>query len=526
MTGELWVAVAALAVAALIGIVMGRRLVRFTLEVFGLRVGAERDRSEGGVEVVRSRAGRHIIADNHGDGGVRIHGSSAEGDIRASAAKSKDGPASQPQKEPRGTETADNTTERKDAWDPFASVQRSRAGRDIVVNLYANVPPPLRRHLRERDFLPLIDDRTRGFVGRRFVVDELLRHLEDNAFPSGYVVVEGEPGIGKTALAAHLVAEHGWLHHFNIAAANIRSPSAFIGNLSAQLISRFDLGIDQLPEHAVHDSGFLSGLLNDATAAAERPVVVVVDALDEAEPASVQSGANRLLLPTVLPRGVYFLVTTRPQHDDQLYAEQIRSVVIADDDPRNLSDLRVFAEAHTQANEQALAPLLADWNLTRHGLVDRLVDSSEGNFQYLRLVLADLVAGNAPRHAGDLPRGLVRYYRRHLTMMRSESIEEYRRLQRPVLCYLVSAQQPVPVDRIAGWAGVARQEVVDALRRWLPFLNRTTGSDGETLYSIYHRSFAEFLAEEEDLVPFHDRIAEMALLKRSSPPNNGTGTCS
>lgn len=84
MTGELWIVVGALALVALVLALMGRRLARFTIEILGLKVGAEREpRARGGVRVTRSRAGRHIVADSRGAGGVTVDRSTADGDIRA-----------------------------------------------------------------------------------------------------------------------------------------------------------------------------------------------------------------------------------------------------------------------------------------------------------------------------------------------------------------------------------------------------------------------------------------------------------
>ena len=52
-------------------------------------------------------------------------------------------------------------------------------------------------------FTTLIEEKTRGFVGRRFVFDAL-NQFRAKA-PSGYFIIKGEAGIGKSALMPHLV---------------------------------------------------------------------------------------------------------------------------------------------------------------------------------------------------------------------------------------------------------------------------------------------------------------------------------
>ena len=60
-------------------------------------------------------------------------------------------------------------------------------------------------------------------------------------FPSGYIVIHGEPGIGKTAIVGQLVKDRALVHHFNVAPLGIRSPQAFLSNVCAQLIVRYGL---------------------------------------------------------------------------------------------------------------------------------------------------------------------------------------------------------------------------------------------------------------------------------------------
>src|SRR6185295_12669186 len=122
-------------------------------------------------------------------------------------------------------------------------------------------PPPLRDRIRIQEFRNLITERVRSFVGREFVRRAVNDLLSSPTFPSGYVLIRGEPGIGKTALMCALANEGGYLHHFNIAPQNIRSSRAFLENISAQLVVRYGLDHPTLPPSAGEDSAFLSQLL-------------------------------------------------------------------------------------------------------------------------------------------------------------------------------------------------------------------------------------------------------------------------
>jgi hypothetical protein len=97
---------------------------------------------------------------------------------------------------------------------------------------------------------------------------------------------------------AHLISTRRYVHHLNIAPMGIRSPQAFLANVCAQLIVRYGLDHAFLPDAATRDGGFLTRLLTEAGAVpANQPLVVVVDALDEAEThvRSINTGASRNL---------------------------------------------------------------------------------------------------------------------------------------------------------------------------------------------------------------------------------------
>ena len=138
----------------------------------------------------------------------------------------------------------------------------------VELNVYPHflaAPERLRR-----SFDVLIADKIRGFVGRQFVFDALNEFLHTHE--SGYFIIRGVPGIGKSALMAKLVNDRGYIHHFNIASQNIRSTRTFLENVSAQLIARYGLQHKELPPGGADDGGFLMQCLGEAAAKVEESV--------------------------------------------------------------------------------------------------------------------------------------------------------------------------------------------------------------------------------------------------------------
>ena len=184
-----------------------------------------------------------------------------------------------------------------------------------------------------------------AFTGRAWLTDEVDQFLARNAM--GYLFIEADAGMGKTAFAARLVKSRSYLSHFSRYGTSVRQA---LQNLSAQLIRDCDLG-DQapggkLPTWAQTPSGF-DGLLRKA---AERrgnahPLVLVVDGLNEAE---TLAGGLPFGLPLLLPSGVYVVATYRTGSPPRRPEPPARTVRIAAADPRNRRDIREFLTATTR----------------------------------------------------------------------------------------------------------------------------------------------------------------------------------
>ena len=304
--------------------------------------------------------------------------------------------------------------------EPYRLEQLPGAYITNIFRLLTEAPTPLLPHLQVLDFERLVDERTRNFIGRDFIFQALDESLKDPEFPSGYVLVRGEPGIGKTALLSQLVKTRGYVHHFNIAPQNIRSARTFLENVCAQLIVRYRLDYATLPPEASQDSAFLSKLLAEVSAKSkDDAVVILVDALDEPEDTGLAPTANRLYLPRVLPNRVYFVLTSREQLDYRLDVDRRKDLYLRDEDPQNLEDVRTyvrrFLESHPETDGR-----IAAWRISKKEFVEFITERSEGNFMYLVHVLEDIRAGilsadsidriqNLPKGLRILPTALAHY---------------------------------------------------------------------------------------------------------------------
>jgi len=387
-----------------------------------------------------------------------------------------------------------------------------------IFQTFGEASTPVKEYIRIREFETLVNERTRDFVGRKFIFDAIDHLLQDAGFSSGYIIIRGEPGIGKTALMGKLVKDRGYVHHFNIASQNIRSSRDFLTNICAQLIVCYDLAYASILDKATRDSGFLVQLLNEAaTKARALPLVILIDALDEAEDTDLSPSANRLYLPSSLPPGVFFIVTMREEEDLRLFVDRREDIYLSDDSPQNLEDVEQYIRTFLQTHHDQMMPRIVRWGVDEDEFVKVLTEKSEGNFMYLVHVLRD-ISGNKLTPANvakvrNLPQGLRDYYQRHWRTMRAQDVERFERYYEPVVCMLAVARESVTPEQVAEWTGLTPPRVAEVIGTWREFLNEEAPREGEPLYRIYHASFRDFLKAEVGLTRYDNAIAQTALNK-------------
>jgi tetratricopeptide (TPR) repeat protein len=390
---------------------------------------------------------------------------------------------------------------------------------------------------------------TRGFIGRQWVFAEIDRWLAAADGPR-YFIITGEPGIGKTVIAARLTQLYDLAAiHFCIARQiDTLDPLNFTRSLARQL-TRLDgfaefllegtgLHVDvHIPVHANYGQVIgiqierLTTTFSSASTAFTHSVIaplkqlyeegfkqqqlIVVDALDEAiQQQGPETIVDLLANAQGLPRQVRFLLTSRPDSEALRHFEQQRMPLLLLDArrPENLQDVRAYVHSQVETTP-ALQVALARHAVQPRVLVDRAVTASHGNFLYLAWLLSSIAEGTQLVDAlSTLPQGLDGVYREFLrTRIVGKDPRSWRTYYRPLLGALTAAQAPLTMQQLALFTELSEQEVVDVLLDIRQFLDPSLARGHQ--YRLYHQSIADFLSNEEQAgefwinqMDFHEKI--------------------
>lgn len=336
------------------------------------------------------------------------------------------------------------------------------------------------------------------FIGRRTLLERLAATLDDPRFPSGYVVIGGEPGVGKTALLTELARRGKLVRHYNSALAGVTSPEKFLRNVCARLILKYRLPYDRLPEDVAVDGATLLRLLEEA--AKEQQVVVAVDAVDEA---AASATGNPLFLPSALPPGVIFVLTVRDLNGVELFADDRRDLLIDGRDAEGRADAREYTEAFLDRHATVMTARLAALGLDARAFTDLLAERCEGNFLYLWHVLRSVrerrLGGDSAGALLSLPYGLQAYYphlEQQFTLHGHGGIAPER--QFAILAVLAVWPRPLPARQLALFAGESVETTRTVLRWWSGFLS-TSVAGGQTRFALAHASFAGYACGRLDM---------------------------
>lgn len=352
------------------------------------------------------------------------------------------------------------------------------------------------------EFQAWIQEKNEGFVGRKFVFDAIDKFLTSQ--PKGYLIVEADPGVGKSALLAKYVRDTQCIFHFNIRSQGINRADRFIQGICTQIISRYNLSYPlELPAEATRDGKFLGKLLEEVSSKLKsgEKLVIAVDALDEVDQTDHKS-SNILYLPVTLPKRVYFILTQRPIALPLNVNPVPYRFDLMEYQAESLQDIQTYIRTRTQKS-----PKLREWingqGLSADDFVMQLGEKSQNNFMYLRYILTEIEGGNYRNLSiENLPQGLMAYYEDHWRRM--GMLDRPLPMQKVAIVYfLAELREPVSRRLLADLSGEKAVTVQMVLNEWQQFL-RETQLDSETRYSIYHQSFSDFLYRKDIVQAYGD----------------------
>ena len=351
------------------------------------------------------------------------------------------------------------------------------------------------------------EERRRHFKGRRWVFERIENWLADEKGPR-FLLIRGEPGIGKTAIAAQLTHEMPVAaKHYCVAGdTGTIDPSLFIRSIANQL-AKIDGFADCIlkeretkTERGVSFSDLVAmPLTRLRTDGYEKPILIVVDALDEAARRLPQETILDILAGIAgLPEQVRFVLTSRPDGKVEARFDQLNIPYLPIDakSEDNLKDVREYINSRI-AHSSTLRDRLRKEGVEEDRFARSVEKASAGNFLYLVMLLKEVEDGTRRADAAEeLPTGLEGIFREYLTRRGLDRDRNaWRERYMPVMGTLAVAREPLTRKQVAGFAGLSAQAAGEVLDDLGPFLKPALS--GNRLYQFYHQSLSDFVRDEE-----------------------------
>jgi hypothetical protein len=327
----------------------------------------------------------------------------------------------------------------------------------------------------------LIEETSRVFVGRRDIEDAFDLFMARNS--RGFFLVEGAPGDGKTALAAHVVKRRGSVHHFVNRTAGRSQPALILCSLLEQLGAPSSVDPRALP------TSELSSLLEDAlrtTASDSKPLVIVLDALNELD--ADDSGCPFVPVDG-LPSHVYFFVTSQPGEQLNEWKESLLAV------PHEIHRLPPLSSDEVRQIVDERFPKLDE------RVRSSIVDAARGNALYVRAAM-DAYEQDANFDPAELPDVVEGYFRRAIRLPHGS------KLLHDVLGLLAVSRKPLSLFELSELTGVSQRRVSN--EGILPVRQFLIEAKAE--YTFYHQKFHDFVIKSvlyrDELRRYHATVAD------------------
>lgn len=342
--------------------------------------------------------------------------------------------------------------------------------------------------LRDRQSIYL--ERHRLIAGRSAHIEAIEIFIQERH--RGFICITGPSGYGKSALLANVLArrpaEYAW--YFLNRVDGTHRPLSFLQQMCEQMLVYYQLPLSanvRLPDDVDLLTALYAHLLRLPLVRVDKPMVLVIDGLDEAEDDFVD---DRFISPDIA-NGKFIVFSARQNARGGyhlrfgLNSEDVLSIHLQSLDMGAITDLlRLAGEPARQwANDpEVVAQILA---------------VSEGDPLYLHYLVQDIVDGAiSPEQVRQRPRGLFPYLSQWWNLIVQDVRADH--FRQDILGLLMATLGPLPrsdllrilADPSVEWA---LDDILAPLKRFVV----TNYVDGEEAYSLDHPRFAAFLHEDK-----------------------------
>jgi hypothetical protein len=339
------------------------------------------------------------------------------------------------------------------------------------------------------------DLRSRPFVGRQAELSKLDDFVREK---SGRLVVVAPAGSGKTALLAEWrdeLIQQGFFiaAHFFSDEPETRPPVNALRHLARQLCAYYRV-TEPIPSDKEDLRDLISMLLTRCETREEQPLVVIMDALDEAEGIINPLPRN----PRKLKQGACVVVSARAEHAEQYqYLEGwIEGAQLLELGRLSLQDVQQWTRAEGQGR-------LARWARDRL-FISAVMEKTQGFPLYLHHLLAELVRCADQEQdpwttLSQTPRGFTNYVERAVTLL-GRDISSDNGLAVQLLALLVAAKGPLEETDIEGLLPDASRFRLKGLpwqaTRWMNIQPGARGSEYSFSHTLLAPEFEPFLSAD------------------------------
>lgn len=354
-----------------------------------------------------------------------------------------------------------------------------------------------------------------SITGREFIkkrIDQFKDEME-----AGYFILEGGPGIGKTAIMANLINPvEKQAHYFFKAGSNYDNPDDCIRSLLHFLAQKHNIAVSQISGTQEQIRLDFEDLLVQVSnfLLPGKYETIILDAIDEASKTNDGKSICEIL-PAILPRNVFFIISTRPNNIGLNFLKT------------NEGFYKYFLDPAGEDNRRDAYDFIATM---LDGKVDKLrqkeiADKAAWNFLIIKLIAEAILKDNyTPEDIDDfLDSGsdLQNWYQGYYDRISHNFGEEPEKMEKilAILGAIAAAGDPVSKTQICDILDISNSGFDWSMRYMGQFLDiisisekgiNKKGINNELFYRFYHASFMNYVSNKlfNQHNPYHKNWAD------------------